>query len=86
MACVSLRRLSITAAEKTLARLWCRLEELGLATPQMDVRFEPNGAVQISLIFADPAQAGRALEGWGDALLGRPPSEVDGTVLSFNQH
>ena len=71
MTCIRLPGLPNAAAEMALVKLWCRLEEHGVPTPKLDVKFGRSDTVHIALLFADSPEANTALQGWAEEVRGQ---------------
>ena len=51
MPAIRIRPLSTTEAEHVLARVWCLLEQLQIASPKVTVRTHLDGQLEIMLTF-----------------------------------
>lgn len=64
MATIRLPELTVDEAEAALARLWTRLEEHALVTPNIVALARSGTLLELQITFASPAEAELAIAPW----------------------
>jgi|SwirhisoilCB3_FD_contig_71_1056414_length_498_multi_3_in_0_out_0_1 hypothetical protein len=74
MSRISLPLLPRPAAEDALARLWLFLEERGLRTPKVNIEFEPDDRILLSVTAEDLQEGAAVFRAWAEEWWLRAPT------------